>query len=231
MDCKELVVPVGALIDHCESVVPRLLAGLDALGVPTAEITDYRLLSFRMKYWYLTGAGLDAERAACALIIVHQHCAGLFFDAEGVHRTALDTRIILALGTEMGHLDPREGHKDPDSRGLGPYPVLVMDTASNFASTASGTIEIISCDPYLIGHILTRIVAFNYASLNKKSLLIVKRDRIMRLKEHQPWAMLSLTCLGILSSVPSIHDHAQEFRLEHMKSLRLPFWYKDPDQH
>ncbi len=35
----------------------------------------------------------------------------------------------------------------------------------------------------------------------------------------------------IPASVPSLHDHVQEFRLEHMEGLRLPFRDEDPDQY
>jgi hypothetical protein len=104
VDREELVIPVRLLLDDIEGVVPRLPAGLDALWVPFAEVADHSLIGLRVQYGHLTRAGLDAEGAAGALLLVDDDRAGLLVDAEGVELAALDAGVVLALGAEVGHL-------------------------------------------------------------------------------------------------------------------------------
>jgi len=147
MHREQLPVNVGLLMDKLKSVVSRLPADLDALGVAPTEVADGRLVVPRMEDGNLTRAGLDTQSAAGAFLPVHQDGAGLLVHGEGIFGAAVHAGVVGALRAEVGHLNPWEGHEHPDPGGLGPHPVLVVYAARELAHATAATVFIVSDYP------------------------------------------------------------------------------------
>jgi hypothetical protein len=52
----------------------------------------------------------------------------------------------------MGNLKPWERHEDPDSRGFGPHPFFMMQTARYLTSSATTAFHVISNNPNRVAH-------------------------------------------------------------------------------
>jgi hypothetical protein len=87
--------------------------------------------------------------------LVYDDGAGILVHGQRVELAGIDAGVVLALGAEVGHLDPREWHEHPDPGGLGPNPVLVVQGAGDLAPSAAAALEVVSGYPNLICHITT----------------------------------------------------------------------------